>query len=67
MKRTIVTLSAGILLAGVALTDCYEPAGVTWYQAGVYKGAADPLVAKLDKPELPQELAARLQQVQTDR
>ena len=67
MKHTIVAAGAGILLAGTILTGCYEPVGVTWYEAGVYKGAADPLVAKLAQPELPKTLAARLKTVQTDR
>lgn len=67
MKHNIAVASAGILLAGAALTGCYEPMGVTWYEAGVYQGAADPLVEKLDKPELPKALAARLEAVQTDR
>ena len=67
MKHTIVAAGAGIFLAGTILAGCYEPAGVTWYEAGVYKGAADPLVQKLQRPELPKALAARLEAVQTDR
>jgi hypothetical protein len=67
MKHTFAAVIAGAIFAGLALIGCYEPAGVIWYEAGVYKGAADPLAAKLDTPELPQALEARLEAVQTDR
>jgi hypothetical protein len=67
MKHTVISVGAGLVMTVAALTGCYEPAGVTWYEAGVYKGATDPLVVKLAQPELPKTLAARLKTVQTDR
>lgn len=58
-----------LVLSGVfvALSGCYESPGVTVYEPGVYKGARDPLVAKLRSPELQQQLKERFAQVQPDR
>ena len=66
MKRTIV-LAAAVWLGAFALFGCYEPVGVTLYEAGVYKGADDPLLDKLADGDLPQDLETRVRQVQVDR
>mgnify|MGYP003340003930 CR=1 FL=1 len=49
------------------LSACYESPNVTVYKPGVYKGARDPLVAKLRSPELQQQLKERFAAVQPDR
>lgn len=36
-----------ISLVALALTGCYESAGVTRHEPGVYKGEQDPLTKKL--------------------
>ena len=64
MGRTIRT---AVLLALFGLMGCYEPAGVTWYEAGVYQGAPDPLLKALAREDLQQALEARIRDVQTDR
>lgn len=46
MKRTIPRILFPTLVA-LALVGCYESAGVTRHQPGVYKGEPDPLVDKL--------------------
>jgi len=53
-----------LLLVVSVLAGCSdEPRDFTYYQAGEYKGAKDPLVAK----NLHEELNKRLMEVQTDR
>ena len=54
-------------LAVSILCGCYESADVTWIEAGVYKGAHDPLVQRLNGGELDRQLAERINRVQTDR
>lgn len=52
----------------VTLAGCYEaPTDVTNYEAGVYKGEQDPLLAKQRKAEQLEALAQRFNMVQTDR
>lgn len=46
---------------------CYESVEVTWYEAGAYKGADDPLRDRLAGSELDRRLVERFRQVQTDR
>jgi len=49
------------------LAACYESPDVELYEPGVYKGAADPLLDKLEEPALREQLHRRLQRGQTDR
>lgn len=46
MKRTIPRMLTLALLA-LVLAGCYESAGVTRHEPGVYKGEKDPLTNKL--------------------
>jgi len=46
MKRTIPRILF-LTLVALALVGCYESAGVTRHEPGVYKGEQDPLVGKL--------------------
>lgn len=62
MKKHIYIMMS--LLVFSILAGCSdEPRDFTYYQAGEYKGAKDPLVAK----NLHEELNKRLMEVQTDR
>lgn len=67
MKHALVAVSAGIFLTVTVLTGCYEPTAFTWYEAGVYKGAPDPLLEALGREDLQRTLEQRLTAVQTDR
>ena len=67
MNHTLITFGAGIILAGFVLTGCYEPTAFTWYEAGVYKGAHDPLLERLAQDDFQQTLEERFRAVQTDR
>ena len=53
---------ASVLLLTTQLTGCWEPADVTFFEPGVYKGAPDPLVGNTDIDAL----AARMEK-QKDR
>lgn len=46
MKRTIPRILI-LSVVALALAGCYESAGVTRHEPGVYKGEQDPLVNKL--------------------
>lgn len=50
MKRTIPRILV-LTVVALALTGCYESAGVTRHEPGVYKGEQDPLVSKLANDE----------------
>ena len=52
-------LAAGALALAVGLTGCYESTDVTRFEPGQYKGADDPLLAKLEDPEFRAELDRR--------
>lgn len=57
-----------LVLAAAGLAGCYEnPAEVTLYEPGVYKGPTDPLLGALQSPELQQRLQERFRLVQADR
>ncbi|MBA2408930.1 MAG: hypothetical protein H0V62_03830 [Gammaproteobacteria bacterium] len=63
MFSTAIGLSLIATLAG-----CYEaPTDVTNYEAGVYKGEQDPLLAKQREAEHLEALVQRFNMVQTDR
>lgn len=57
------------LLAGLSagLAGCYEEAGVTVYEPGVYKGDHDPLLDKMASEDHRDTLQARFRTVQMDR
>jgi hypothetical protein len=63
--RTAALVAA--LLISLPVFGCYESVGVTWYEAGEYKGPRDPLLNKLKTDELQRQLADRFRDVQTDR
>ena len=63
MKRNLLIVG---VLALFTLSACYEPAGVTVHQPGVYKGAADPLMSE-DADKRREVLMARFNQGQRDR
>ncbi|MFP4252770.1 MAG: hypothetical protein ACLFRM_09055 [Guyparkeria sp.] len=66
MKR--MTLPALMLLAAFALAGCYEDTTPTQYEPGVYKGADDPLLDKLESDDdLRNQLDERFEQAATDR
>ena len=58
MFRRTLTAASAIALAA-ALSGCYESTDVTVFDPGVYKGADDPLLAKLEDPAFRQELDRR--------
>ena len=64
-SRTKLTVCAVATL--VALAGCYGPVFPTVYEQGEYKGASDPLLAKLKTPEMKQTLEQRVTLSQTDR
>ena len=50
-----------------ALAGCGDSMSFKVYEPGVYKGAADPLIAELAKPESKQRLQERFTEGQADR
>ncbi len=67
MRVKVAIVVAAALLAGVSMSGCYDSAGMTFYEAGVYKGSDDPLLGKLQDTGLQQRLQDRFRAVQTDR
>jgi len=59
-------MAIAAFLALLCFTGCYEPVGVTWYEAGEYKGAHDPLLDR-STADRHETLASRFRAVQTDR
>ena len=57
LRRTFLTVGAIALAA--SLSACYESSDVTRFEPGTYKGADDPLLAKLEDPEFRAELDQR--------
>jgi hypothetical protein len=49
----------GTLVLAIGLTGCYESPDATFFEAGQYKGANDPLIAKLEDPEFRAQLDRR--------
>ncbi len=66
MKRICYTLTVCIFLAGLGACS-YESRETTMRQPGVYKGAKDPLAAKLEQRDEQQKLIDRFKLVQADR
>ena len=59
--------SALVLLGALALAGCYEDTTPVNYEPGVYKGAEDPLLDKLEGEALQAELEQRFQRAARDR
>lgn len=56
-----------IAVAALSFTaGCYESTDTTEYEPGVYKGAADPLLDKMNGDKMEEQFAQRFQN-QTDR
>lgn len=60
-------IASAFVLTGLSMVGCYESVDVTWYEAGVYKGADDPLLDKLRQSDVHLQLEDRFHRVQTDR
>lgn len=59
MKFRSTLLAVGALALTVGLSGCYESSDVTRFEPGEYKGADDPLLAKMEDPEFRAELDSR--------
>ncbi len=59
LRRSL--LAVGAIALTVGLTGCYESSDVTRFEPGQYKGADDPLLAKLEDPEFRAELDQRFE------
>lgn len=64
---TRYALLALAIVASIALAGCYESTTPTLYDPGVYKGADDPLLDKLESGDLRAELDERFEQAARDR
>ena len=60
-------LPALLLASTLALAGCYEDPTPVLYEPGVYKGASDPLLDKLQSEDLQQQLEQRFKLAATDR
>ena len=69
MQRTgrTLALATGIAVLLLGATGCMEKTTVTLHEPGVYKGDADPLLAKQKDPEHLETLKQRFVMGQTDR
>jgi len=65
MSRWVMAVGAAAAL--LVLSGCYEETTPTSYEPGVYKGASDPLLDKLESEELRNALDARFKRAATDR
>ncbi|HMA99096.1 MAG TPA: hypothetical protein VKO38_06550 [Wenzhouxiangella sp.] len=52
-------LFAGMLVLAIGLAGCYESPDATFFEAGEYKGANDPLIAQMEDPEFREQLDRR--------
>jgi len=50
---------AGTLVLTTSLAGCYESPDAKFFDAGVYKGADDPLIEKMEDPEFRAQLDRR--------
>ena len=62
-----LALAAGLGVVLLCSTGCTEKTSVTLHEPGVYKGDADPLLAKQEDPEHIETLQQRFVRGQTDR
>ena len=65
--RASRTILAACVASMAMLAGCHEPVSVTVYEPGEYKGAPDPLLKTLAKPEHHDALKERFATVQSDR
>lgn len=64
MRLTAWVLCGTVVTFALTLGGCSDSGS---HKSGVYKGAKDPLIEKERSPEQQEKLAARFNQVQTDR
>jgi hypothetical protein len=62
-----LTMAVALAFLPMSLTACAERADVTLHEPGVYKGGADPLLAKQEDPQHIEMLQERFAKGQTDR
>ncbi|MEJ2061243.1 MAG: hypothetical protein P8Y64_12285 [Gammaproteobacteria bacterium] len=68
MKYVKVLLIGLTMLGVLGVAGCYRnPSDVAVHKPGVYKGPADPLIAKLKSPELTKKLDDRARVAFDDR
>ncbi len=57
-RRGLITAGSSLALA-LMLSGCYESPDAKFFEAGVYRGAEDPLLEKLEDPEFREQLDRR--------
>ena len=62
-----LALAAVLAILSTGMTACAERAEVTLHEPGVYKGGADPLLAKQRDPQQVEALQERFAKGQSDR
>jgi hypothetical protein len=60
-------MALALAILPMSLTACAERADVTLHEPGVYKGGADPLLAKQEDPQHVEALQDRFAKGQADR
>ena len=65
--RRPLAMALALAILPMSLTACAERADVTLHEPGVYKGGADPLLAKQEDPQHVEALQDRFAKGQSDR
>lgn len=65
--RRPLAMALALAILSMSLTACGERADVTLHEPGVYKGGADPLLAKQEDPQHVGALQNRFAKGQSDR
>lgn len=65
--RRPLAMALALAILPLSLTACAERADVTLHEPGVYKGGADPLLAKQEDPQHVGALQDRFAKGQSDR
>jgi hypothetical protein len=65
--RRPLAMALALAILPLSLTACAERADVTLHEPGVYKGGADPLLAKQADPQHVEALQDRFAKGQSDR
>jgi hypothetical protein len=65
--RRSLAMALALAFLPLSLTACAERADVTLHEPGVYKGGADPLLAKQADPQHVEALQDRFAKGQSDR
>ncbi len=65
--RRPLAMALALAILPMSLTACAERADVTLHEPGVYKGGADPLLAKQEDPQHVEALQDRFAKGQADR